>query len=193
MHTRTERTNQNTHHDRTTRNTQTHRSRHSRNVQRNGSDGKSEDDSEEDGAQVRLVERLNGISQELLYMVDTRRIAHHGQTVAVLQTEVIGSQQTDITTQHSAHVDAIGISHLQASQSLAVQSRTGHHDDAAFHLCINRIPVYLIIIPLLVHLFSEENLHRRNLILIGNHEHIIIGMENRISLRHNHLLSSPYT
>ncbi len=69
------RTNQNTHHDRTTGNTQTYRSRHSRNIQRNGSDGKTEDDSEEDGTEVRLIQGLYGITQELLYMVDTRRVA----------------------------------------------------------------------------------------------------------------------
>ena len=115
MHTRTERTNQNTHHDRTASNTQTYRSRHSRNIQRNGSHSKTENDSEEDGAEVWLVQSLYGITQEQLYMVDTRRVANYRQAVAVLQTEIIGSQQTDITTKHSAHIHAIGISHLQTA------------------------------------------------------------------------------
>ena len=126
-------------------------------------------------------------------MVDARRVAHHRQSVAILQTEVVGSQQSDITTQHSAHIHAIGIAHLQASQSLAVESRTGHHDDSALQFGIDGIPVHLIIIPLLIHLLSEENLHGRSLILIGNHEHIIVGMEHGISLRNDDLLASPYT
>ena len=193
MHTRPQRTNQNTHHDRTTGNTQTHRSRHSRNIQRNGSYGKTENDSEEDSAEVRLVQGLYGITQKLFYMVDTRRVANYSQPVAVLQTEVICSKQTDITTKHSTHIHAIGISHLQTAQALTVQSRTGNNDNAAFYLRINRIPVYLIIIPLLIHLLSEENLHRRDLFLIGNHEHIIIRMKNRISLRNYHLFASPHT
>ncbi len=58
-------------------------------------------------------------------MVDTRRVANYRQSVAVLQTEVTCSQQTDITTKHSAHIHAIGISHLQTAQALTVQSRDG--------------------------------------------------------------------
>ncbi len=55
------------------------------------------------------------------------------------------------------------------------------------------IPVHLIIIPLLIHLLTEENLHGRNLVLIRNHQHIIICMKNGISLRHNHLFATPNT
>ena len=36
------------------------------------------------------------------------------------------------------------------SQSLAVESRTGHHDDSALQFGIDGVPVHLIIIPLLI-------------------------------------------
>ena len=62
MHTWTQGTDEDSHHDRTARNTETHRSRHTRNVERYRSDGKTQDDAQEDGAKIRLVERLDSIA-----------------------------------------------------------------------------------------------------------------------------------
>ena len=85
----------------------------------------------------------------------------------------------EIIAQQTAQVEDLGLYMLQLQDEMCIRDS----DNAAFDLRINRIPVYLIIIPLLIHLLAEENLHRRNLVLIGNHEHIIIRMKNRISLR----------
>ena len=62
MHTWTQGTDEDSHHDRTARNTETHRSRHTGNVERYRSDGKTQDDAQEDGAKIRLVERLDSIA-----------------------------------------------------------------------------------------------------------------------------------
>ena len=126
-------------------------------------------------------------------MIDTGRITHYRKTIAILKSQIIGSQQSDITTEHTAHIHTIAVAHLKMSESLTIESRTGNHDDAAFHLSINGIPVHLIIIPLLIHFLTEENLHGRHLILIRHHQHIIACMKHGISLWHNHLFTTPDT
>ncbi len=52
---------------------------------------------------------FDGITQELLYMVDTGRIANYRKAVAILKSQIIGSQQTDITTEHTAHIHTIAV------------------------------------------------------------------------------------
>ncbi len=48
--------------------------------------------------------------------------SHHGQSVAILQYEVVGSQQFDVAPEHPAHVHAIGVAQFQVAQLLAVKS-----------------------------------------------------------------------
>ena len=125
-------------------------------------------------------------------MVDAGRIAHHGEAVTILQSQVIGGKKANIATEHTAHIHAIGVAHGEMAQQLAVQPRTGHHDDAALHLGIDGVPVHLLAVPVLVHLLAEENRHGRNLILIGYHQHTVVGVQHGVGLRHDDLVATPH-
>ena len=39
--------------------------------------------------------------------------SHHSDTIAILQAQVVAGQKLDVATQHTAHVDAIGVAQLE--------------------------------------------------------------------------------
>ena len=134
MKTRAERTHDDTHDDRSTGNAQTYRALHARQRHGNRAQCQTQDQSKEDCCQIRFAECLHSISQELLYVIERLRLAHHRESVAILQTQVVGSQQLDITTRDATDVHTIDVAQLQMSQPLTIEHLTRENQRTALHL-----------------------------------------------------------
>ena len=131
MYARAECSNNDAHYDRSSGYAEFHRCTHSRYRDRYHSYGKTHEQSEEYGAEVRLVEHLHGIAEESLGVVYVDGCAHNGHAVAILQVQVVGGKQLYVASHHAAHVHAIGLAHVQRAECLAVELGACHHYDAA--------------------------------------------------------------
>ena len=107
MYARAECADNDAHDDRASGNAQLHRCAHARNADRYHAQSQTEQQSEEYGTQIGLVEHLNGVAQISLGMVYVLRSAHHGDAVSVLQVQIVGSQQLDVASHHAAHVHSV--------------------------------------------------------------------------------------
>ena len=124
-------------------------------------------------------------------MVDVLRSAHHGDAVAVLQVQIVGSQQLDVASHHAAHVHSVSLAHVQHAERLAVELGARHHYHAALHRVVDGVPVYLLTVPVLLHTLTEEYCHSRYLVAVGHHEHVVVHLQLRRCQRHDHLAASP--
>ena len=107
METGTEGTYEDTHDDRTAGNAQFHGDAHAWESKGNGPQCQSENDTDENGSQIRLVQTLYGIAQKSLHMVHGLMIAHHVQTVAILQSQIGSGQQFHVAAGYSAHIHLV--------------------------------------------------------------------------------------
>ena len=77
------------------------------------------------------------------------------------------------------------------SQPLTIEHLTRENQRAALHLRINMIPVYLLAIPVGLGLLAEEYLHRPDVVFICDNKYVVIELQQRVGLWHEHLLSTP--
>ena len=124
-------------------------------------------------------------------MVYVLRSAHHGDAVAVLQVQIVSSQQLDVASHHTAHVHSVSLTHVQHAERLAVELGARHHYHAALHRVVDGVPIDFLTVPVLLHTLTEQNCHCRHLVAVGHHEHVVVHLQLRRCQRHDHLAASP--
>ena len=181
------------HYDASAGDAEVHGCAHSRQMDRNHAYGKTEDHAEEYGSEVRFVEHLDGVAEELFGMFYVARCADNGQMVAVLQSQVVACKQLDVAAHYSADVHSVGCAHVQGTECLAVEAGACEQYDATLHVAVYRVPVdaVLVAVPVFLHLLSEQNVHGFRFVYIGHHEHAVVQLHLCLSQRHYHLSVAP--
>ena len=122
----------------------------------NASQREAEDQADEHRREVGFVEALDGVAEDFLDVADRLRFAHHGQTVAQLQTQVGGGQQLHARAVHAADVDAVGVPQAQLREFLAVDFGACHEDALRDELAVDGVPVDIFRVPVLGLLLAED-------------------------------------
>ena len=151
-----ERADQDADDDRAARETQFHGNRNPGDRHGNASQREAEDQADEHRREVGFVEALDGVAEDFLDVADRLRFAHHGQTVAQLQTQVGGGQQLHARAVHAADVDAVGVPQAQLREFLAVDFGACHEDALRDELAVDGVPVDIFRVPVLGLLLAED-------------------------------------
>ena len=191
MYACAERTDDDAHDDRAAGDAELHGCAHARYGDRNHAERQTQEQSEEDGAEVRLVEARHGVAEERLCVVDVFGCAHDGDAVAVLQVERISCEQLDVAAHHSRHVHAVCLAHVQRAERSAVQTAARHHYHAALHRRVDGVPVYLVAVPVFLHMLAEEDVHGSHLVAVGHHEHVVAVLHHGLCHRNDNLSVAP--
>ena len=124
-------------------------------------------------------------------MVDVLRCAHHGKAVAILEVERVGGKELDVASHYAAYVYAVGLAHVQRAERFRVELGACHDDDAALDGGVDGVPVNLVAVPVLLHVFSEEDVHDRHLVTCGDYEDVVVLHHDGLRHRHDNLAVSP--
>ena len=82
---------------------------------------------------------------------------------------------------------------MQLSEPLTVKHCLRQDDHSALHFCVYVVPIYLLFVPIFLHFLAEEYLYCRNILTVGHHQNVVVGVQHRIGKRHDNLFSAPYT
>ena len=188
---RREGSHKNTHHDRATRRAKADRGVHAGKADGQHADGEAKEHADKDTAEVGLVERLDRIAKEVLGMLQRVGTADDSDMVAILQSQVVGSQELDVTTGDAAHVDAIGVAQMKLPEFAAVEGRAREDKGAALDVGVDVVPVDLRLVPVLLHLLAEEHLHSRLRLFAGHDQDIVARIELCTCQRYHGLSLAP--
>lgn len=119
--------------------------------------------------------------------------AHHGDAVAILQAQVVSGQELYVAHEHTADVYAVGVAQLQLAEPLAVERRPRDDEHAAFHIGIDGIPVYLLLIIVLGHAAPKEQAHGLLVLTCGDNEHVVTLLKLGVGKRNDDLVGTPQT
>ena len=173
VHSRPERTNQDTYDNRSAGKSQLHRSTDARQGNGNRTQSQPQDDTDKHRYQIRFFQALDGISQHFFHILDGGSLTYHCQTVAQLQSQFRGGKQLHAATVHTADVDAVMIAQVQRAQFLSVQFGTCHHDTLRDELAVYGIPVYILFVPVGMFLFTEQYGQCRSILFRSHHQQAV--------------------
>ena len=195
MGTRAECAYENSHYDAAAGNAEVYGCAHSGQMDRNHAERQTEYHSEEYRSEVWLVEHLDGVAEELFGVAYVFRCADNGETVAVLQAQIVACKQFYVAAHYAADVHSVGCAHVEGSECFAVEAGACEQYDATFHVTVYCVPVYtiLVAVPVLLHLLAEEYVHGVRLIDVCHNEHVVALLHSCICQRHYHLTVAPDT
>ena len=177
VHPGAERADENAHDDRAARQSQFHGDRDARHGDRDASEREAEDQADENRREVRFVEALHGVAEDLLDVADRLRLAHDRQAVAQLQSQVGRGEQLHARTVNAADVDAVVVAQAQCRELLAVDFGARHQDALRHELSVHRVPVDVLRVPVLLLLFAEDEPQGVGLVAVGDDQNDVVALQ----------------
>ena len=155
---------------------------HARELEGNGTEDDADEDAEEDGAHVGVVESLDGVAEQTLHAFHAVLRTYHHEAVADLDAQRAVGEEVHTRTRDTGHVHAVHGAEVHLAEGLAVH-RALCHEDAL------RNDGRLLLLPVDFDLLADESHYGFGIVLGADGIHFVAHVEHGFLVRGEHFFA----
>ena len=173
-------------------NAELYRGADSRKHDRDASEDESQDDAHEDGQKVGIGKSLRFVAEDGAYILDCPGLTYDCELVSQLQAKVPRREEVDAGPVYACDVDAVGVSQTHVAKLHSVMFGLGHEHLGGNKLAVDGVPVDVLLVPVGLFLLSEEELDLFNVLFSGDHQNMLVFLEDCFRRRDDQPFILPY-